>query len=259
MRVALCLSGQPRKALETYPNIYEYLIKPNKADVFIHMNYENGYIEKTNMDNGDCMFHDGLDKQVIDLYQPISYLVEKPRDFKKPSFKVPENRIKNIQKMNIHKKWTDEQCKKHFVKQLTSMYYSIYKCNEIKELYSNEQGFTYDYVIRIRFDFCPYTPLYCSILDPTYIHYVEMGQPDRLISDWFNVGNNAIMNVYASLYLQMDYLNTFTYFKNEERSENTLEPSDLCGGMAEYMLRDLMHLHKIPKRSIRWNMSLVYE
>ena len=67
------------------------------------------------------------------------------------------------------------------------------------------------------------------------------------------------MNVYASMYLQMDYLNTFTYFKKEERRNNTLEPSDLCGGMAEYMLRDLMYLHKIPKRGILWNMRLIYE
>lgn len=65
------------------------------------------------------------------------------------------------------------------------------------------------------------------------------------------------MNVYASMYLQMDYLNLFTYFKKEERPENTLEPSDVCGGMAECMLMDLMHLHKIPKRCIRWNMSLI--
>lgn len=55
----------------------------------------------------------------------------------------------------------------------------------------------------------------------------------------------------------MDYLNTFTYFKKDERLENTLEPSDVCGGMAECMLRDLMYLHKIPKRGIKWNIALV--
>jgi hypothetical protein len=257
MRVALCLSGQPRKAIETYKNIYEYIIKPNNADVFIHMNYENGYFEKTHIDNGTCIFPDGLDKEVVDLYKPISYQIEKPHDFKKPSFQVPENRIKNIQKMNHHKNWTDDQCKQHFIKQMTSMYYSIYKCNELKEVYSNEQGIKYDYVIRSRFDFCPFSPLICSQLDPSYLHYVELAQPDHIISDWFNVGSNSIMNVYASMYLQMDYLNTFTYFKKEDRHENTLEPSEVCGGMAEHMLRDLMHLYRIPKRGMIWNMTLL--
>lgn len=72
------------------------------------MNYETGYVEKTHMDNGACIFQEGLDKMVIDTYKPLSYLVEKP------AFQVPENRIQNIQKMN-------------HVKHMTSMYYSIYK------------------------------------------------------------------------------------------------------------------------------------
>jgi len=64
------------------------------------MNYETGYVEKTHMDNGACIFQEGLDQMVIETYKPLSYLVEKPRDFKKPAFQVPENRIQNIQKMN---------------------------------------------------------------------------------------------------------------------------------------------------------------
>lgn len=41
MKVAICISWQPRCALETYPLIYENIIIPNNADVFIHMNYDN--------------------------------------------------------------------------------------------------------------------------------------------------------------------------------------------------------------------------
>jgi len=46
-KVALCISGQPRRALETFPFINENIIKPNNADVFIHMHYddENLYID----------------------------------------------------------------------------------------------------------------------------------------------------------------------------------------------------------------------
>ena len=86
-----------------------------------------------------------------------------------------------------------------------------------------------------------------------------MGQPDNLISDWINFGNNAIMNVYSSLYLNMDYLNNFTFFKKDERLENILEPSDICGGIYEYMLRDLMTLYKIPKCGFYSNISLIYK
>jgi len=41
MRVALCLSGQPRNALYTFSYIYNNIIKPNNADVFMHLNFEN--------------------------------------------------------------------------------------------------------------------------------------------------------------------------------------------------------------------------
>jgi hypothetical protein len=260
MRIALCLSGQPRKALETFHNIYENIVKPNNADVFIHMNYDKDalYIEKQHMDNGMCVLESDIDKKIIELYKPKRYLIEPPRNFQKPHFNVPEKRIQGIQKMNSHKNWTAEDARKHFVKQMTSMYYSIYKSNELKEIYANDYGITYDYVIRLRFDCLPEMPLDCSQLDNRYIHYMELGQSDNLISDWLNIGSNTVMNIYSSLYLQMDYLNSFLYYKKFERLENNLEPSDICGGVSEYMLRDLMTLHKIPKASIRYQARLIY-
>jgi hypothetical protein len=96
----------------------------------------------------------------------------------------------------------------------------------------------------------PLEPIICQKLDPSYIHYLELNQPDELISDWINISSNAVMNIYSSLYLNMEYLNTFQYYKKEERKENLLEPSDICGGLSEHMLRDLMHLYKIPKMAM---------
>lgn len=252
-RVAICISGQPRSGLKTFPHIYENIIRPNNADVFIHMHHDktNLYIEKSHMDNGNCVAAANIDDQLIALYKPIRYLVEAPRAFSKPNLNVPEPRLRNFQKMNAHKGWTDVECKAHIIKQLTSMYYSIYKCNELKELYANESGFVYDYVIRIRFDFFPKQPILCRQFNPNSIYYAEIGQSDNLISDWFNMGSNAIMNVYASLYLNMEYLNTFQYYKKEQRLPNTFEPSDICGGMSEFMLRDLCYLYKIPKCALR--------
>ena len=260
MKVALCLSGQPRKALDTYPYIYNNIILPNNADVFIHMNYDKDscYIEKTHMDSGTCNYEKDIDKKLVELYKPKGVLIESPRNFQKPNLNVSEKRIENVMKMNAHKNLSREDAKKHVIKQLISMFYSIYKSNELKEIYATENGIVYDYVIRIRFDFLPQQPLLCSQLDPGYIYYVEMGQPDNLISDWMNIGSNAIMNVYASLYLHIDYLNTFTYYKKYERLDNNLEPSDICGGLYEHMVRDLMTLHKIPKYGLGYPCRLIY-
>jgi hypothetical protein len=220
MRVALCISGQPRNALQTYSNIYKNIIEPNTADVFIHMHYDNNnlFMEKSHADNGNCVLEKGLDQQLIDLYKPKRFLIEPPRNFQKPNIGIPENRLNRSKQMNHHKKWCHDEHTKYIIKQLTSMYYSIYKVNELKEIYANEEGFVYDYVIRIRFDLMPLEPIICKQLDPKYIHYLEIGQPDQLISDWLNIGSNLTMNIYASLYLNMEYLNTFQYYKKEDRN-----------------------------------------
>jgi hypothetical protein len=39
-KVAICISGQPREATLCFPFIYENIIKPNNADVFMHMNFD---------------------------------------------------------------------------------------------------------------------------------------------------------------------------------------------------------------------------
>jgi hypothetical protein len=258
-KVALCISGQPRRALETFPYIYNNIIQPNNADVFIHMHYYEDalYMEKSHADNGPCLLEKDIDKKVIELYKPVQYLIEKPRNFSKSNLNCSDKRLENHKKMNHHKNWSDEEHKKYIFKNLISMYYSIFKANELKEVYANENGILYDYVIRIRFDAIIQQPLICSNYDPNFIYYAEIGQPDNLISDWINFGSNAIMNIYSSMFFNLEYINTFQFYKKEEREENTLEPSDTYSGIYEHMLRDLMHLYKIPKRGFHLNTRLI--
>ena len=160
--------------------------------------------------------------------------------------------------MNGNKGWSEKQHIEYTVRQIYNSYYSIYKCNELKELYALENNIHYDYVIRIRFDITPKDKLICSNYDSNFIHYLDIGQPDELISDWLNFGSNCIMNVYASLFLHIEYLNKYTFYKKNERLLNLLESSDECGGLYEHMLRDLMYLHKIPKKGIKTNCGLLY-
>ena len=66
-----------------------------------------------------------------------------------------------------------------------------------------------------------------------------------------------IMNVYSSVYLNLEYINSFRFFKKDERLENTLEPSDECSGLSEHMIRDIMTLYKIPKKMFDINLKLI--
>jgi len=259
MKVAVCISGQPRMALEAFPNIKKFIIEPNNADVFIHMHFSNDslYMDKSHADNGECKLSPDIRETVLEAYNPVRHLIEPPRNFSRPLLNVSPKRLENFMKMNSHKSWTPEEHKAHMIKQMTSMYYSIYKCNELKEVYANETGIVYDYVIRLRFDSFPRAPLVCAPYDPNFIYYQEIGQPDELISDWINFGSNAIMNVYACMYLKMEYLNTFQYYKKHERLPNTVEPSDTCSGLCEHMLRDLMCLYKIPKRPFNIGLNIL--
>ena len=69
MKVALCLSGQPRNALSAFNEIYNNIIEPNNADVFMYLNFDNDnrYILKSHKNNGNCMCEKKLDKKLIEL------------------------------------------------------------------------------------------------------------------------------------------------------------------------------------------------
>ena len=213
-------------------------------------------MEKSHADNGRCYLEPDIDKWIIDNYKPKRWLVELPKNYKNTVIGMSENRLENHKKMNAHKKWNDNQHKEYIIRQMYNMYYSIYKANELKELYMLETGIYYDYVFRLRFDIAPQDIILARNYDPNYIYYLDIGQPDSLISDWLNFGSNAIMNIYASIFLHLEYLNNFKFFKKEDREENLLEPSDIHGGIYEHLLRDIMYLHKIPKCGIHSNCKL---
>jgi hypothetical protein len=256
MKVALCISGQPRNAQQTFNYINNNIIKPNNADVFIHMHYdvENKYMEKSHSDNGNCILPENIDKTLIKLYNPKAFLIEKPRNFQRQTVIMDEKRLERAKKMNSHKMWTNQEHKEYALKQILSMYYSIYKCNELKELFSLENNITYDYVIRLRFDLMPLEPILCNKLNPNCLYYIEMGQPDEMISDWMNIGSNAIMNIYSSQFLNIDYMNSFIFYKHNDRISR--EPSDKCGGLSEHLTRDIMHLYHIPKMGLNIKVKL---
>jgi hypothetical protein len=257
MRVALCLSGQPRGGMKSCKLIRKNIIEPNNCDVFMHMNFdnENRYIEKTHMDKGDCMSGIDIDKKLINFYKPLDVSVEGQKNFDNPRINIPEGRYQRSIDMNGDK-FSREEHRDHTVKQMISMYYGIFKCNEMKETYSLKNGFVYDFVIRLRYDVFPRRKLILSDYESNFIHYQDMGHGDSLISDWMNFGSNKIMNVYSSIYLHMEYINSFEHFKKSEREPNTLEPSDICGGLYEHMTRDIMTLFKIQKRSFNLDLSI---
>lgn len=79
-------------------------------------------------------------------------MIEKQINFHYMKITIPEKMLKYYFDMNKHSKHNYEDLSKHIIQQNSSMFYSIYKCNQLKEEYAVKNGFTYDCVIRMRFD-----------------------------------------------------------------------------------------------------------
>ena len=259
MRVAVCLSGQMRSFRECYPDIYQYIIEPNKADVFLHTWYDEDQLEQCAYDTRrtNTTFKKGDDQELVSLYKPVAYRIEKPITFRNPNIQLPTSYIQRT-KGSIHRECTEQEVIEHAVHSTYSMFYSIYQCNQIKEEYAYIHKINYDMVIRLRYDLGVKEPLLCDKYPENYIYYADLSHPDKLISDWINMGSTPIMNIYASTFLHLEYLNTYQFFKKEERIENTLYSDKDCNWGNEYIIRDMMDLFKIPKKTLKEKYSLRY-
>lgn len=259
MRVAVCISGQMRSFRECYPDIYKYIIEPNKADVFLHTWYDEDQLEQCAYDTRrtNTTFKKGDDQELISLYKPVAYLVEKPILFKNPNIRLPTSYIQRT-RASIHKECTEQEVIEHAVHSTYSMFYSIYQCNQVKEEYVYKNNIHYDMVIRLRYDLGMKDPLVCEKYSPNHIYYADLGQPDKLISDWINMGSTPIMNIYASIFLHLEYLNTYQYLKKEARTINTLYSDEECNWGNEYIIRDMMNLFKISPEKLKEKYSLRY-
>jgi hypothetical protein len=127
MRVALCISGYFRGLKTSLPTWTKHLFnKDLTIDTFIHTG-----------PNLDIHAHGGIgfEKDLLNKeIKPIEIVIENKSHFTNSSL---------VQQRNTNKRSIDN---------LFSMYYRIKRCNELKMKYEQNNGFTYDCVIRFRPD-----------------------------------------------------------------------------------------------------------
>lgn len=260
MKVAVCISGHMRNVEKAFPNIYQNVILPNEADVFIHSWYDE---EKLEFDGIGRMRNLNLPENIhlktLDLYKPKKYSFEKPKDFSK-SYKsiteVNEPWVKAIQDMNPI--MNPEQAKLHGIKTVKSMWYSIMKCNELKELYAEENSITYDFVIKTRFDLDIHDPFIVKELKPNCFYYMNMNHPDEMVCDWLNAASGKIMNILAAMFYQYDYYNTYEFLPKSARKHASFRTTDWSIWGNEYYIRDLFHHFNIPCVALPIRIGIVY-
>jgi len=129
MKVAICISGQPRRFHENYQNFLNFLINPNgrfeNIDLFGHFWKEHRNTKK------------------ISEILPFKKCQVEPQQY------FNDRNWDNVPHRNLIKKPLN----------VVSMYYSIMKANQLKSEYETENNFKYDCVVRYRTDIVFTDPL----------------------------------------------------------------------------------------------------
>ena len=153
LKVALCLSGFVRNYHKVYPTILNNIVNVLNADVFFHTWDNHGYqkIDRSEFSNTWRPVPDPMSNvldvnALVSVIKPKKYLVENNQEI------INTFDFKRYEGLFVYY----HQAKPQFIQ---SQMYSIYKSNELKKLYEEENGFTYDIVIKLRFDYSIYSPI----------------------------------------------------------------------------------------------------
>lgn len=205
MKIALCFNGQ----LRSYRDIYEYIEK----------NVLNNF-------DTDIFFHTWDDpnlEDAVNLYKPKLY---KSEPLVNENF--PLNKYRSPSE--------------HFRKTTFFQFYSLFKAFQLKREYEIQNNFTYDVVIRNRFDSAINFIPKLNEMDPNKIYLPSdlVGLVEDVVSDYFAYSSSHIMDQYSSIYVNFDFLyNNGTMFNSEQMCFANLKLYNLINSM---VFIDMNHL-----------------
>ncbi len=186
MRIALCLSGQPRFVSEGYNKVHKPFIKGDyDIDTFIH----SWIITKEQIGTRwiNAGGHPGDDikentmREYLDTYEPLVVELDPQREYE----------------FGLYSDRTAPGIRSDYG---ASMLYSMYASNKLKSDYEKENDFKYDVVIRSRSDFQCFEPIYYERYDLNTIT-VPTGCPHpKGLADSFAFGSSKNMDIYNDLY-----------------------------------------------------------
>lgn len=192
MRTALCISGLPRQVEKAFPNIKANLIEPNNPDVFIHT-----WLDLMSMD-ASGYFTIVIPHKIKNLYKPLTVTFEKQLPFINSKW----NLDRMMDPVVGHARSYERD---KFVEMLYSSWYSVQQANLLKERYQLANNFTYDCVIRARFDINYNKPVIVADYNvDDYIHIASKGLPPEMTDDRFAFGSNRLINAYCSAFNLLD-------------------------------------------------------
>ena len=208
MKIALCLTGQPRMVEAGYEFHKQNILDGNDVKVFFHT-WET---------------EEQLHEKAIELYQPSNWLVEKSLDVDlskytntpppSPNWKVKDGRMSTYAQL-----------------------YAIERCNSMKCIYEQEHEMTFDWVIRSRFDFAINARIPFDELDNSKLHIPNCRMvPTRDFgNDQFAFSSSENMDDYAAAYHWIDtFYNAGVQYMCEDFMSANWKRSGLIGEKLVY-------------------------
>lgn len=208
MKIALCLSGQPRCFRAGYEYLKRNLLDHHDVDIFWH----------------SWLIEDELKQEVESLYKPIETIYTPT--FNDNSF-IKYNRTTHPQfpaKNTVH------------------MLYSVFKSILLKQEYELRNGFVYDIVIKSRFDYALNRQLPFDQVKQNKIYvpncHVKGNIPPNGIAcnDQFAFGQSDAMNLYGMSFLNVDRAYNFGMpISGEDVLSANLQINNLIGENLVYI------------------------
>jgi hypothetical protein len=239
MKIAVCISGQPRNYEQGFKELKKWFLNKYDCDVYIHTWYDTKSVFETG--------HDYLEKKtysftqndydkILKLYKPKAYEFQKPITFDETDITGSHLPYK--------------------LNNILSAAYSIHACYNLVR----ESGIEYDYIIRYRFDlqFTKYVSPKCTFLkditqlDPNKYNcfkYPDIeGFPQRTseIDDQFIVSGPQIADIYSDYF---SYILNYIYMDAEYGEWLTTVTSTADKTVAESLLK----WHVVLKNNIEVN------
>lgn len=185
MKVAVCISGQPRNVHKGFTYIQPNLLQYNDCDIFIHTWFDVEQVGEVYVNAGGHVASDPLQENVVHeilrLYNPLAILAEEQIDFDERDY--AERAYPAISPFAS-----------------LSQKYSAMKAHGLRRSWEEKNNVVYDAVVRLRFDYALRTPIDAQNFDLSVVNVPNRCPHAGGIDDTFAIGNPDIMNVYGDLY-----------------------------------------------------------
>jgi hypothetical protein len=176
LKLALCLSGQPRSYFDGYSYIKKNLLDHYDVDVFVHSWKNTNHLEQLR-----------IYEEVKAIYSPI--------------FSMFDSTLSD--KVNSDMFVPNASHPAHFC---TSMFYSIFKADQFRILSELFYEKKYDFVIRCRFDFALNKVVDFSKLEKHKVYISkDTDGPNPLLNDQFAIADPETMKIYSSTFQFLRY------------------------------------------------------